>query len=179
MFHYYSFFFSSCSDDNDIINEAPKTIKNKLFTNSENLLLIKNLSNEYNKIQSRELKNNIPLIDENYIKLYNNSINYLIEEGDLTRIEILSLFPDTYDQRVIITAIGLSENISYNNSNNIENSSISYRSGVGNCVLEAVGINALVKGAGKKVAAKVLSRFVPYAGWGLAAVDFADCMDWF
>lgn len=182
------FLLISCSsEDNNLVND--KDIKNSKFENSENisdsnnndfinnenLSIINRLTSDYHyqneNVSSKETFTGI--VNEDYIKLYNNSIRYLINEGGLSNEDIMSMFTEEYDQRVIITAMAVSE---YNKfyGDTYETAS----SGVGNCVLEAVGINALVNGAGKKIATKVLSRFIPYAGWGLAALDFVDCMDW-
>jgi hypothetical protein len=64
---------------------------------------------------------------------------------------------------------------------------VSTRTSIGGCVLEAVGISALVEATkGKavkfvakaiaKAAAKVVSRAIPYVGAGLAVADFVLCM---
>ncbi|WP_267739760.1 hypothetical protein [Myroides injenensis] len=61
-------------------------------------------------IKNNEIdKKDIGIINDNYIKLYNNSIEYLINEGGLTNDEILDFFPKEYDQRAIVTAMFLSE----------------------------------------------------------------------
>jgi len=57
---------------------------------------------------------------------------------------------------------------------------------VGNCVLEAVGVNTLVEVYGGKITQKitkaavkkVASKAIPVVGWLVAAYDFGSCMSW-
>lgn len=57
---------------------------------------------------------------------------------------------------------------------------------VGNCILEAVGVNALADAWGGKITSKitkqavkkVASKAVPVLGWAVATYDFGSCMSW-
>lgn len=47
------------------------------------------------------------------------------------------------------------------------------------CILRATGLKELITGClTKKAALKLLSKIVPYAGYVVAAADFANCMGW-
>lgn len=58
--------------------------------------------------------------------------------------------------------------------------SLTLRTTVGGCVMEGLGVRSLFKGGAKKIAKKLakvaLKRAIPYVGWGIAALDFANCM---
>lgn len=111
-----------------------------------------------------------------------------IEEKDLEEI-----FGSKDDPRLVIFGLALlSAENEYNNQtvadfSNLFIQSTYAQSGVGNCVLEALGVNAAVdalkggiKKLGKKGAFKLLKKIAGKTlgpiGVVLAVVDFADCM---
>lgn len=160
------------------------------FVNSKNVEIIKSLSKKYKNNKLIETNNSRVLantqnssLDNDYIYLYNEAVNYLLSTNEFTQEDLQELFPIKYDYRVIITAISVSklvENANINKNNSLNRYADTYQTfGVGNCVLEATGIKALAEGSMKKAAGRIAKRFVPYVGWGLAAADFADCMGWF
>jgi hypothetical protein len=64
------------------------------------------------------------------------------------------------------------------------------QSGIGNCTLEALGVNAVISGfsggikkLGKKgvlkIIRKVATKYLGFVGAVIAVLDFADCMGWF
>ncbi|WP_417430904.1 hypothetical protein [Halpernia sp.] len=68
--------------------------------------------------------------------------------------------------------------------------SVYAQSNVGNCILEATGINSLIQlGSGSlkklgkkgvmKIVGKVASKYLGAIGTAIAVLDFADCMGWF
>lgn len=181
-------FLFSCDRVNDTEKDLVINSK-KLSANflNDNLDIIKKLSKKSKKYSksSLELKetnnHSISTADSDYVTLYNNAVNYLTNYGGMSQEEIKNTFKVDGDYRVIITAIALSQL----EEENVETTAfgLQYKtqgSGVGNCVLEAAGVNALIRrGGAKLLARKVAAKFVPYVGWGLAAADFADCMGWF
>lgn len=77
------------------------------------------------------------------------------------------------DPIIAVVALGLVE--TYQRSE-----SLTLRTTVGGCVLEGLGVRSMFKGGAKKIAKKLakvaLKKAIPYVGWGIAALDFANCM---
>lgn len=95
------------------------------------------------------------------------SISYL-EENNYDVSEVFSLD----DPRIIWVATGLAE---YDKMYGLET-----RTTVGGCILEAIGVNELVKSSEKKVAKaiakQVVKKAIPYIGAALTAIDFIWCV---
>ncbi len=87
----------------------------------------------------------------------------------------LSEYFDNDDPRIALVALAIAD------IDRTLNTTPTSRTTIGGCVLEGLGIKALIEGPGKKAAAKIiakalLKRAVPVVGWGLFAYDFIDCM---
>ncbi|MFV0391886.1 MAG: hypothetical protein ACK5KP_08410 [Paludibacteraceae bacterium] len=166
---------SSASEYQELARPLVEELNSLVSTPSSSSGAMERIYSGDNSAQSNEYKE---LIKLSHSFLLNLGID--IEEDG----EFASLIEN--DHRIILMAIVLSNieisesDVSGRNNDTRTLSkipSIQKGTGVGNCLLEAVGINALVNGAAKKVIAKkLLSRIVPYAGWAIAAIDFADCM---
>lgn len=126
------------------------------------------------------LSENYNTTDTRAINESNDSINVLVSE--LTQystdvlykigIDVETEFDDTDDPRIALAGLAL---IEYQESINAAT-----RANVGNCVLQAYGINGLynkgVKAAARQIVKACLKKAVPYIGWGLTIADFANCM---
>lgn len=176
--------FSSCSSDNnidstnDLMNNIEERDQVPLFTNHQNLKLIKDLTQKVYAAQTKSESFDYTASSQEYIDLYNNSLDYLkimgIDIDDLAQLSVVEL-----DSRVIITALAI--------SNYYEVYVYTTKASVGGCLLDALGLKALLEGGAGKIIAKkiakqaakkVLTKMVPYVGWGIAAYDFSDCMEW-
>lgn len=166
----------SCSSEKENIEEYKTKEKAKIEFNGTTVFL--------QKIHEIRMNTTRTVQDEQFIlaELVKYSSEYLKQnEFDYT------VFFEDGDPRIAIVAMSLSK------YDRLTSASINFRNrvvtrGVGGCVLEAIGIRSLLDGsikrlgakyAAKVISKKVLSRAVPYIGWGLATVDFANCMDWF
>lgn len=83
----------------------------------------------------------------------------------------LSEFKGKDDLRLAVVGLALLE---------LDEDMISTRTSVGGCVLQAMGLDALLKKGAKKAAAKLVAKAVlksiPYVGTAIVAVDFIWCM---
>lgn len=164
----------SCSSDKEGVNEYAESVKEQTeFLGTTSFL---------QKVHTTIIKPTRTVQAEEQVlsELVEHSSEYLRQNGF-----DYSEFFEEGDPRIAIVAMSLSK------YDRLTSKSVDLRNratrGVGNCVLEAVGIKGLLDGsikrlgakyAAKFIAKKVLSKAVPYLGWGIAAVDFASCMDW-
>lgn len=112
----------------------------------------------------------VDVTDKTVQKLIDASLVYL-EANDLD----LSDFFESEDPRIAIVAMVLADADRVSQNNQVS------RTSVGGCVLEGLGVRGLGLSMGKKALAKaackvLLKRAIPYVGWGLFAIDFANCI---
>jgi hypothetical protein len=188
------FLNQACQTDDNIFSISEKELALEKFENilKQTIPVVKtnikekNLNSSFRKgendYESKKMIN--PLIDGTKELL----LAFDVEENDL-----IEIFGSKNDPRLVIVGLALL-NIRYNdnsqtaiNFSNLFVESAYAQSGIGGCVLEALGVNAAVnalkggiKKLGKKGALKLLRKVGGKAlgpiGVALAIVDFADCM---
>ena len=98
------------------------------------------------------------LVEKSIAHLERNNISYS------------DYFEDRTDPRIAVLALALAE---YDQLNHAEAQT---RASIGGCVLEALGVRQLGKAALRKIGFSLAVKAVPYVGWGLFALDMADCL---
>jgi len=163
-----------------LLRQTTPTLKTSIKSNNLNTSLSKTVAQSEN--EAKELIN--PLVNGTKELL----LAFEIEEKDLEEV-----FGSKDDPRLVIVGLALLSAGSEENSQAAINFSSLFgqstyaQSGIGGCVLEALGVNAAVdalkggiKKLGKKGAFKLLKKVAGKAlgpiGVALAIIDFADCM---
>lgn len=131
----------------------------------------------------------------------------LLKSYGLTDDEIINEFGSLSEPEIVTAALAvyrteelardgfmikeLNEDLDYEFASLLSFSGYAYaQSGVGNCILEAIGVNAVIQGfrggikkLGKRgvlrLIRRVALRTLGWFGAAIAVVDFADCMGWF
>ena len=154
----------SCSSDSyneEPLSDVVEIIGTQDYVAGLNSVLKDGLTKSVND-QEDTIVPELLLLSKEYLN--NNNIDYC------------EFFGDSEDDRIIVFALALAEynKIVYYNSIT--------RTTVGGCVLQAMGLRALVQGKGITRAAiislgkAIAKKAVPYLGWGLFAIDMAMCI---
>lgn len=106
-----------------------------------------------------------------------SELDDLLEDGDERIIFMATVFTAIIDQEPIYSTPGVIK--TKLESSSVDDDTCYPSASVSDCLLRATGIKEILTGCLTKYAAfKILGRLVPYAGYTVAAADFANCMGW-
>lgn len=161
--------FQSCSSNNERYNIDTEEII-KLKGTKSYIVQLGNIVKNKKSTRNLELEQDKNLHPE-IPSLLTASIRYL----ELNNIDYEEFFEDKNDVRIIIFAECVAE-LQWLSA------SVETRTSLGGCILEAIGLNAVLKKkavtkvALKQVGKAILKKSIPYAGWAILAVDMAWCL---